>query len=105
MEDTDRDFADDILEATSNEPIEAIVLGDFGHRNDYGHDTTRRITEDKVGILLSWDEARELPMRRWLRRGRLPTPGRRAGSSTCWSTTAPHRLSRFPETPWLLIRR
>jgi hypothetical protein len=59
--DIHRNFADDIMEAAANEPIEAIVIGDFGCGNDYDQDATpQQIAEDQRGVMLSWEEARRL---------------------------------------------
>jgi hypothetical protein len=56
-----RNFADDILEAAANEPIEGIVIGTFGCGNDYDRDAAPpQIAEGKRGVLLAWDEARRL---------------------------------------------
>jgi hypothetical protein len=47
-------FKEDILEVTNDEPIEAIVIGQigWGDYNDKG-----AVPKNKMGIVLSWDEA------------------------------------------------
>ena len=47
-------FKDDILEAANGEPIEAIVIGEYGWG---GYKENERVPDDKQGVILTWDEA------------------------------------------------
>lgn len=49
-------FASDLLEAAGDEPIEAIVIGEFGWEG-YGDEEEQRVPVQKQGIVLSWNDA------------------------------------------------
>lgn len=46
-----------ILEASADEPIEAVVIGQMGWGDDYNSEDVPRYGEQPKGIVLSWDEA------------------------------------------------
>ena len=52
-------FKRDILEAANGEPIEAIIIGQFGW-GGYGDSEPPHVPADKMGVVLTWDEAAPL---------------------------------------------
>jgi hypothetical protein len=53
-------FKADILEVADPEPIEAIVIGEYGWGGYGDDDDNPRIPKDKIGVVLTWDEAAPL---------------------------------------------
>lgn len=57
--DQPRTFADDIEREAASD-IEAIVIGKFGWGGGYGETDDNRLPADRLGVVLTWAEARPL---------------------------------------------